>query len=140
MNKAYLLTGGNVGNITYNLLRAEELAARFCGKIVNTSAVYKTAAWGKEDQPAFLNQVLEINTILSAPRLLNNILAIEKKMGRVREEKYGPRIIDIDLLLFNNEIIRSPQLTVPHPEMQNRRFCIGSISRNSSQYHSSCIA
>lgn len=113
-----------MGNITYNLFRAAELVERYCGHITRQSAIYKTAAWGKKEQPAFLNQALEINTLLPAPKLLENILAIEKKMGRVRDEKYGPRIIDIDIILFNSDIIHTKELVLPHPEMQNRRFVL----------------
>lgn len=134
MNRAYLLTGGNMGNITDNLSRAAELIERYCGHITQRSAIYQTAPWGKKEQPAFLNQALEINTILPAPKLLENILTIEKKMGRVRDEKYGPRIIDIDIIFFNREIIHSKDLVVPHPEMQNRRFVLEPLHEIAPNY------
>jgi len=128
MNKAYLLTGGNTDNREKTLAEAYEQIALYCGEIVTASSLYETAAWGKEDQPAFLNQVLEIETSLSSSALLKNVLQIEKKMGRIRKEKYGPRIIDIDILLFNNEIQHYKKLTLPHPEIQNRRFALAPLA------------
>lgn len=94
--------------------------------IIQRSAVYETAAWGKTDQPAFLNQCLEIETHLSSFELLAILLNIEKEIGRKRggEDRYGPRTIDIDLLLFNNEITTTDTLTLPHPQLPNRRFAL----------------
>lgn len=124
MNKAYLLTGGNLGDREQNLATARELISQQCGPITAASALYETAAWGKTDQPSFLNQAIEIETALTARQLIRRILKVEKLMGRVREEKYGPRLIDIDILLFNNEKHNYPLLKLPHPEMQNRRFAL----------------
>lgn len=124
MNTAYLLTGGNLGNREENLAAARKLITQHCGTIVHASSLYETAAWGKTDQPPFLNQTLELHTELNARQLIRRILKIEKQMGRIREEKYGPRIIDIDILLFNEEIHDYRLLKLPHPEMQNRRFAL----------------
>jgi len=124
MNKAYLLTGGNIGDREQYLAKARELIGIECGEVTKTSSIYETAAWGKTDQPAFLNQALEIQTTLNGKQLIRHILKVEKKMGRVREEKYGERVIDIDIIFFNNEILRTTFLKVPHPEMQNRRFVL----------------
>ena len=124
MNKTYLLTGGNVGDREKNLALARELINQQCGTIITASSLYETAAWGKTDQPAFLNQALELDTALNARQLIRRILKLEKTMGRLREEKYGPRIIDIDILLFNNEKHNYHFLKLPHPEMQNRRFAL----------------
>lgn len=124
MNEAFLLTGGNTGNRKSHLLRAKQQIEKRCGSILQESSVYETAAWGKEDQDAFLNQVLKIETSLDASSLLTNLLAIEEEMGRKRETKYGPRNIDIDILFFNNDIISLPGLTIPHPQMQHRRFVL----------------
>ena len=88
MNKAYLLTGGNLGNRQDNLATAYNYIDQQCGRISKASSLYETAAWGKNDQPSFLNQVLEIQTILTPRQLLKKILAIESQIGRVREEKY----------------------------------------------------
>jgi 2-amino-4-hydroxy-6-hydroxymethyldihydropteridine diphosphokinase len=124
MNTAYLLIGGNIGRKKENILRAQELIEEFCGIIQKKSAVYETAAWGKTDQPSFLNQVLEIKTPLNARQLIRKILKLEKLMGRVRKEKLAPRIIDIDILFYNDEINNLRFLKTPHPELKNRRFAL----------------
>jgi 2-amino-4-hydroxy-6-hydroxymethyldihydropteridine diphosphokinase len=124
MNKAYLLTGGNMGNRKAMLQQAIQLLNEFCGKVTAESSLYETAAWGKTDQSAFLNQALELTTELNARQLIRKILKVEKLMGRERKEKYGPRIIDIDILLFNDEVCDIHFLKLPHPEMQNRRFAL----------------
>ncbi|HET9824709.1 MAG TPA: 2-amino-4-hydroxy-6-hydroxymethyldihydropteridine diphosphokinase [Chitinophagaceae bacterium] len=124
MNRVFLLIGSNMGNRENNFASAKMLIAEHCGVIVQSSALYETAAWGKNDQPAFLNQALEIETDLDAEQLMIQILRIEKMMGRERKEKYGPRQIDIDILLFNREQYDKPHLKIPHPEMQNRRFAL----------------
>jgi 2-amino-4-hydroxy-6-hydroxymethyldihydropteridine diphosphokinase len=124
MNKAYLLTGGNTGNRKQHLQLAIELISQKCGNIDKQSSLYETAAWGKTDQPAFLNQALLLHTDLEAPGLMRVLLSIEELMGRHREEKYGPRIIDIDILLYNNSVLQTPLITVPHPELANRRFAL----------------
>lgn len=124
MNKAFLLIGGNTGRREDYLAKARKGIEAACGKIVQTSSVYETAAWGLEDQPAFLNQALELETEHTAPELLRNILSLEESLGRKREARYGPRVIDIDILFFNDDVINTAGLTVPHPQMQNRRFVL----------------
>ncbi len=124
MNNAYLLIGGNEGNRTDYLDQARSYIEKDCGAILQQSALYETAAWGKSDQAAFLNQALLIETSQDAMILMKMILQIEKKMGRTRMEKYGPRIIDIDILFFNRDVIKEEGLSIPHPEMQNRRFVL----------------
>jgi 2-amino-4-hydroxy-6-hydroxymethyldihydropteridine diphosphokinase len=124
MNHAYLLIGGNEGDRVKYLQHASDYISGHFGKIIQQSSVYETAAWGKTDQPNFLNQVLLISTALDAPSLMQQILLAEKKMGRSRNEKYSPRIIDIDILFFNEEIINQSQLVIPHPEIQNRKFVL----------------
>ena len=124
MNTAYLLIGGNTGDRFNYLHSAAEAIGKQCGRIKKTSSIYETAAWGNKNQDSFLNQALEVATRLSAFELLDCILQIEESMGRIRKEKYGPRIIDIDILLFNDEIIDARNLKVPHPELPNRRFAL----------------
>ena len=128
MNKAYLLTGSNLGDREQNLFTARRLINENCGAIVAVSSIYETAAWGKTDQPSFLNQALELETTLKARQLIRRILKVEKMMGRVRKEKYGPRLIDIDILLFNNEKHNYQFLKLPHPELPNRRFALLPLS------------
>jgi len=124
MNKTYLLIGCNEGNRTEHMNTAKEMIADKIGIITRCSKMYETAAWGKHDQPDFLNQVLLVETQLAAPICLQEILLIETRMGRVRTKKNDPRIIDIDILFFNNEIINDAHLTIPHPELQNRKFVL----------------
>lgn len=94
------------------------------GAVINISAVYETAAWGITEQPDFYNQVLLVATALQPEPLMQTILLIENEMGRVRKERYGPRIIDIDLLLFNDLIYNTALVTVPHPRISERRFVL----------------
>ncbi|MBS1600158.1 MAG: 2-amino-4-hydroxy-6-hydroxymethyldihydropteridine diphosphokinase [Bacteroidetes bacterium] len=124
MNKIYLLIGGNEGNRFSYLKQAITNIEIFCGELLKTSSIYETAPWGKTDQDLFLNQALLIQSALDPVSTMNTVLEIEKKMGRKRIEKYGSRIIDIDILFFNNEIVNIPQLKIPHPEIQNRRFVL----------------
>ena len=124
MNKAYLLIGGNQGNRKEFLRAARNETEAACGTVVQQSSLYETAAWGLEDQPTFLNQALAVETALTAEELLKRILQIEEKLGRVREVKYGPRVIDIDILFFNTAILHQQNLVIPHPQLQNRRFVL----------------
>lgn len=124
MNTAYLLVGSNMGNRQEVLQKAAKMIEDACGEVQQQSAVYQTAPWGREDQNDFLNQVLRIDTTLDAQSLLQEVLAIEDSLGRQRTILYGPRIIDIDILFFNQEIICEENLVVPHPQIQNRRFVL----------------
>ncbi|MGC4038766.1 MAG: 2-amino-4-hydroxy-6-hydroxymethyldihydropteridine diphosphokinase [Chitinophagaceae bacterium] len=124
MNTAYLLTGSNLGDSIANLRQAANLLNKRCGDIFIQSSLYETGAWGKTDQPAFLNQSVGLKTLMDARQLLQEVLAIEQKMGRIREERFGPRLIDIDILLFNEAVFNLPFLKIPHPELQNRRFAL----------------
>lgn len=127
-NKAYLLTGGNQGDRLLYLQQALDLLNRHGGKVINQSPVYETAAWGNEQQNAFLNQALELDTVLRAHELMTKLLWIETQMGRQRLQKYGPRTIDIDILFFNADVYAIPELIIPHPELQNRRFVLQPLS------------
>jgi 2-amino-4-hydroxy-6-hydroxymethyldihydropteridine diphosphokinase len=124
MNSTYLLLGSNMGNSTEQLSMAIKQIEKKIGTLTLVSNLYATAAWGNTSQPDFLNQVIEITTHLDATETLKEILSIEKNMGRIRTVKNAPRIIDIDILFFNNEIINRSDLIVPHPEIPNRRFVL----------------
>lgn len=124
MNSTYLLIGGNLGNRIENLAMARSLIENELGKIIKASSIYETAAWGITEQPDFLNQVLLIKTKFPPEKMMQLILSIENKMGRVRTQKNASRIIDIDILFFNDEIISNENLTIPHPEIQNRKFAL----------------
>jgi 2-amino-4-hydroxy-6-hydroxymethyldihydropteridine diphosphokinase len=124
INRVFLLLGTNLGNRTENLLVAKERVEITAGKIIQTSSVYETAAWGITDQGNFLNQVIEIETTLAPAELLNTVLSIEERMGRSREKKWGPRVIDIDILLYDEIIVTSDRLTVPHASLHQRKFTL----------------
>ena len=124
MNHAYLSLGSNEGNRTLWLQKAIDLIAEKCGVIGQRSSIYETAAWGITTQPDFLNMVISLQTDKTATELLALILAIETSLGRERTIKWGPRTIDIDILLYNKDIIQTSSLIVPHPFMQERRFTL----------------
>ena len=124
MNKVFLITGGNIGNRKKNLKTAAVLIKEHIGKILQSSKVYETEAWGNNDQPVFYNQVHIIESEFSAEQTINKILQIEQQMGRIRTIKNAARIIDIDILFYNNEIINKSNLIVPHLEISNRRFVL----------------
>lgn len=124
MNEVYLLTGGNIGDRLMNLQQASLKIEKDAGTILKKSAIYETAAWGLTEQDSFLNQILLISSSADAEDLLQTLLHIEQELGRKRMIKMGPRNIDIDILFYNKEIISSPNLTVPHPQIANRRFVL----------------
>jgi 2-amino-4-hydroxy-6-hydroxymethyldihydropteridine diphosphokinase len=124
MNKAYLLIGGNEGDRVGYLQIARDQIQSHCGKIIGSSHLYETAPWGKTDQAFFLNQAIQLQTSLNAFELMECLLQVERRIGRIRGLKYGPRMIDIDILLFNSEIIQEQNLIVPHPQLQNRKFAL----------------
>lgn len=94
------------------------------GKVEKQSSLYQTASWGKSDQPDFINQAIELRTELNPESLLKSILEIEKLLGRQRSEKWGSRTIDIDILLYEDQIIDDPDLKIPHPFLPERRFAL----------------
>lgn len=124
MNRAYLSLGSNEGDRVQWMEKAMWLLTVKSGTIVNQSSVYETMAWGLTTQPDFLNMVIVLETTKNAQALLKDILEAEVTLGRQRGEKWGPRIIDIDILFFNNEVIDTPELVVPHPYLQERRFIL----------------
>jgi 2-amino-4-hydroxy-6-hydroxymethyldihydropteridine diphosphokinase len=124
MNIAYLLIGGNLGNRSANLQKAMHLIEQNCGLVVQSSAIYETAAWGLTDQPAFYNQALKIHTNLPADSLMESLLLIEKEMGRIRTLKLGPRTIDLDILFYNQLVLNTEKLVLPHPALSQRRFVL----------------
>ena len=113
-----------MGNSKASLFKAIVQIEKQIGRVARQSGLYSTAAWGNTKQPDFLNQVIIVETELSAAQTMQTILNIEKKMGRIRTVKNAPRIIDIDILFFNKEIIEQEHLHIPHPQIQNRRFVL----------------
>jgi 2-amino-4-hydroxy-6-hydroxymethyldihydropteridine diphosphokinase len=134
MNNVYLLIGGNMGERMANLAAARNSINIDCGRITATSSIYETEAWGYKEQPAFLNQALLIETSLEAEKLMEEILKIEMALGRKREIPLGPRIIDIDIIYFNDEIINTSNLTIPHPSMADRKFVLMPLTEIAPDY------
>jgi len=127
-HRIFLLLGGNLGDRAANLARARRHLQITCGPILKASAIYTTAAWGVTDQPDFLNQALLIESDLAPKALLQTVLRIEQEIGRVRLQKWGARTIDIDILFFDELTVQTPELVIPHPELQNRRFALVPLS------------
>lgn len=124
MNVVYLCLGGNLGEREKNLSQAIAMIAERVGQVLAISSVFETASWGVSEQPNYLNQVLKIVTDLNAQEVLNICLEIEKEIGRTRNVKWENRLIDIDILFFNDEIINTPELKIPHPFIQERKFVL----------------
>ncbi len=126
---ATLGLGGNLGDVVgafaYTLARLT--AAPGVGK-VRGSSVYRTPPWGKVDQPDFLNMAALVETTLPARKLLDLCLEIERGMGRVRIERWGPRTLDVDILTYGDETIDEPELKVPHPRMFERAFVLAPLA------------
>ena len=125
----FLLIGSNLGDRQAHLrICLSRLSA--LGKIISSSSVYETESWGTHDQPDFLNQVVKMATNKSPKDVLSFILNAEIELGRVRvsQEKWGSRIIDIDILLFGSKIIETERLTVPHPLLPARRFALAPLA------------
>lgn len=119
-----VLLGANLGERAQTLHRAANLLAERIGPITAQSRLYETAAWGITNQPAFLNQVLVVETTLEPDAVLDQTQAIEHELGRVRKVKWGARVIDIDILYYDQQIIQTERLTMPHPYLHQRRFTL----------------
>lgn len=124
MQTAFLLLGSNIGNRLSHFKNAENLIAINIGTITKSSSVYESEPWGFSNQPTFLNKVIRLETLLSSFQLLKALLEIEKTVGRIRTEKWHERIIDIDIIYYDAEIINSEHLKIPHPFLQDRRFTL----------------
>jgi 2-amino-4-hydroxy-6-hydroxymethyldihydropteridine diphosphokinase len=118
-----ILLGSNLGDRLANLQQAITSIASF-STILQQSNIYQTAAWGNTNQADFLNQAIEIQTNQTAENLMHALLAIESQMGRVRLQKWEPRIIDLDIIFYESAIHTTDFIQIPHPEMQNRAFVL----------------
>ncbi len=125
MSNVYILLGSNLGDQLSNLQEACSFLKAKSIKVIACSPIYRTKAWGNVNQDDFLNVILNVETKLDANQLLTELLAIEILMGRVRGQlQWMPRLIDIDILYFNDEIIQLPNLKIPHPYIAERRFTL----------------
>ncbi len=125
-SQLFLLTGSNLGNTAMHLAKTEKHISNRIGSIQKKSSIYQSPPWGFSAEQDFLNQVLICTTILKPLQVLEEILAIEKLMGRERNEsaQYSSRIIDIDILFFGNEVIQLKDLQIPHPRLHVRKFTL----------------
>lgn len=123
-----LLLGTNIGNRTENLERASLELEAAVGEIQKTSTIYETAPWGFTEQPNFLNQALMLTTELRPLRVMEHIWNIEAGMGRSKPVYWGPRIIDIDIIFYDDLVYEADNLKIPHPFLQDRRFVLAPIA------------
>jgi 2-amino-4-hydroxy-6-hydroxymethyldihydropteridine diphosphokinase len=124
MINVFLLLGSNLGDRQLFLKKAIDLIEVDIAPISKASSIYETQSWGKTNAPDYLNQVIVLKTSLPAQAILQRILSIEQLLGRQREEKWGSRTIDIDILFYGDSVINEPGLHIPHPELHTRRFTL----------------
>jgi len=123
MPVVFLGLGTNLGDRAANLAAArQQLGAKLA--LIRASSVYETEPWGYREQPAFLNQALQAETDLSPQRLLRLLKRLERRLGRTRTFRYGPRLIDIDILFYDRTVINSRRLQIPHPRLPERAFVL----------------
>lgn len=128
--RSYLSLGSNLGNRKAHITRAIEQLAKLVGAIHKKSSLYKTEPVGNKNQPWFLNQCVEIFTILPPLKFLKVCQKIEKSLGRERrKEKWGPRTVDIDILFYESRASRAPRLILPHPRLHKRRFVLQPLAQ-----------
>ncbi len=128
LSNVYLSLGSNIEDKISYLTQAIHSINEQVGKVITISPCYETEAWGPIKQVTFINCVIKIETSSTPGKLLQKLLAIEQTLGRKREIKYGPRTIDIDILLMGNKIIRQQKLLVPHPLLQERNFVLAPLN------------
>ena len=124
MNKVYLQLGSNLGKRVQFISEAIQKISELIGKVNVRSQIYESTPWRVDGQENYLNQIVEVTTIFSAQDTLAAILKIESDLGRVRVEKWGERLIDIDIIFFNNDIIETAELCIPHKHMHERNFVL----------------
>ncbi len=124
MSRAYVALGSNLGDREENLRTALKHLQENGVEVINTSTFIETEPYGVTDQPGFVNAVCQVETELAPLELLRLLLKIEQEMGRVRLRHWGERNIDLDLLLYEDAVLESEELTLPHPDMQNRDFVL----------------
>ncbi len=125
--QSFLLLGSNIGDRLSYLKAARRSIENNDTSIIKVSKIYETDAWGKRDQANFLNQAIEVHTILSPIELLQHCQKIESKLARERKEKWGPRTIDIDIMYYENLIIETEELSIPQKNLENRSFALSPL-------------
>ena len=134
LHTAHIALGSNLGDKEANLRRALELLDERGVEVVKVSTFICTEPYGVTDQPQFLNAVCQVRTSLEPLALLHTLLGIEQEMGRVRLRHWGERNIDLELLLYEDVIMDTPELKLPHPDMQNRDFVLLPLAEIASEF------
>ncbi|MBT4738179.1 MAG: 2-amino-4-hydroxy-6-hydroxymethyldihydropteridine diphosphokinase [Flavobacteriales bacterium] len=134
MNTVYIQLGSNIGERESFITKSMHKVEGDIGKIITASSIFETTAWGNENQNNFLNSVIEIKTPFDAFTILQKSQEIENNLGRKRSDKWGERTIDIDILFYNNKIINTKELTIPHPLIQKRKFVLVPLSEIAPNY------
>ena len=134
MNLMYLLLGANLGDPLKQLQLAKIEIEERIGQLIKKSSIYESESWGIKDQPVFFNQILLIKTLLTSDSALKMIMKIEEDLGRIRKNKWGSRLIDIDILYFNNEIVDLENLKIPHPYISERNFTLVPLAEIAPNY------
>lgn len=128
MPTAYLSIGSNIGDREKNCEEVITLLIKKNIKVIKRSSLYETEPWGVKEQPKFINMAVEVETHLGPEELLRNLKEIEKDLGRGESIRWGPRVIDLDILFYDNLIINTPELTIPHPAIIERGFVLKPLS------------
>jgi len=135
MNQTFLLLGGNLGERFTLIEKAKNLLKEKLGKVVRVSSFYETEPWGFEANKNFLNQVILVETAHLPEEVLNICLSVENELGRERtSDSYSSRTMDIDILFFNNEVIKTKKLIIPHPRLHERRFTLEPLTEIAPDY------
>ena len=132
-HRAYVAVGANLGDPAANVGRALDLLGEL-GTVAARSSLYRTKPWGKEDQPWFVNAVALLETALEPPALLERLRALERRLGRVPGERWGPRIIDLDLLAYDDMESADETLRLPHPHLSERAFVLVPLAEIDERY------
>ena len=134
MNTVYIQLGSNIGERESFIAKSMEQIEENIGEIITASSVFETIPWGNENQNNFLNSVIKIKTLFDSFKVLKKSQEIENNLGRERVEKWGERTIDLDILFYNNNIINTKELIIPHPFIQKRKFVLVPLSEIAPNY------
>ena len=134
MNQVFLQLGSNLGDREQSLIDAINMISERIGSVVSKSKVYESAPWRVDGQESYLNQIVKVETNFTARSILDCALEIEQILGRVRLEKWGERLIDIDIIFFNNDIIETSDLCIPHKHMHERNFVLEPLHEIAPEY------
>ncbi|MBI5050958.1 MAG: 2-amino-4-hydroxy-6-hydroxymethyldihydropteridine diphosphokinase [Nitrospirae bacterium] len=124
----YLSIGSNLGSREKNCEKAVELLTEKGVKVLKRSSMIETEPWGLKEQPDFINMAVEIETALAPEELLKTIKATEIELGRQKDIRWGPRIVDLDILFYDDLILKTPELEIPHPLIKEREFVLKPLS------------